>query len=28
LSLHGAWVDIGAGKLFSLDPQDDRFVEV
>jgi carbonic anhydrase len=28
LSLHGAWVDIGAGKLFTLDQAGDAFVEV
>jgi hypothetical protein len=28
LSLHGAWVDIGAGKLFTLDRAGNAFVEV
>jgi carbonic anhydrase len=27
LSLHGAWVDIAQGKLYTLDPGVDRFVE-
>ncbi|MFT4794963.1 MAG: carbonic anhydrase [Paracoccaceae bacterium] len=27
LSLHGAWVDIAKGKLYTLNPESDRFVE-
>ncbi len=27
LSLHGGWVDIAQGKLYTLDPGVDRFVE-